>query len=127
MERRSAVTVAAPSCVADSGGICSALLLCSALLRSARCLVLRSHVFMIRKGVVQHDPRLLTRVLRQLTAIRGRLTTGVLRALTKQYLPPLTATLQEAQVSSSSSSTAAATATKRAFTTDASKHDVASD
>jgi len=56
--------------------------------------VLRSHVFIIRKGVVQHDPRLLVRVLRQLTAVRAKLTQPVLRALTKQYLPALTDTVE---------------------------------
>ena len=82
------------------------LLLCSAC-SSVCCAVLRSHVFMIRKGVVQNDPRLLTRVLRQLTAVRGQLTAPILRALTKQYLPTLSATLQNAQAATMSDSSSA--------------------
>lgn len=53
---------------------------------------------MIRKGVVQHDARLLTRVLRQLTAVRAKLTPPVLRALTNQYMPSLTDAIVQAQV-----------------------------
>lgn len=60
--------------------------------------MLRSHVFIIRKGVVQHDPRLLVRVLRQLTAVRAKLTQPVLRALTKQYLPALLETVEALKV-----------------------------
>lgn len=47
--------------------------------------LLRSHVYMIRKGVVQRDGRLLQRVLRQLTAVRAKLTAPMLKALAKQY------------------------------------------
>jgi len=55
-------------------------------------------VFIIRKGVVQQDGRLLIRVLRQLTAVRAKLTQPVLRALTKQYLPALTKTVEGLKV-----------------------------
>jgi 26S proteasome regulatory subunit N3 len=58
---------------------------------------LRSHVFMIRKGVVQHDARLLTRVLREITAIRGKLTAPVMKAFTEQYAPTLTQSIVDAQ------------------------------
>ncbi len=76
------------------------MLLCPALgssLATASSLhaaaVLRSHIFIIRKGVVQHDPRLLIRVLRQLSTVRAKMTVPVLRALTKQYLPAQAATV----------------------------------
>lgn len=56
--------------------------------------LLRSHIFMIRKGVVQHDPRLLTRVLRQITSVRTKLTLPIMKALIKQYLPAMESTLE---------------------------------
>lgn len=50
---------------------------------------------MLRKGVVQHDSRLLTRVLRQLSGVRSSLTPAVVTALTKQYAPEMTAAITE--------------------------------
>lgn len=59
--------------------------------------VLRTHIYLIRKGVVQRDPRLLQRVLRQLTGVRRQLTAPVLRALAKQHAPNALQPLLDAQ------------------------------
>lgn len=54
---------------------------------------------MVRKGVVQGDPRLLTRVFRQLNSVRESLTGRVMVALTEQYTPALTQTVKQVQQS----------------------------
>jgi len=104
----SASAAAAPAAVAAVGGKKDEPKPLSQQQQTIR--LLRSHVFIIRKGVVQQDGRLLIRVLRQLTAVRAKLTQPVLRALTKQYLPALTKTVDGLKDDASMSDVAAANA-----------------
>jgi len=95
--------------------------------------LIRTHVFLLRKGVILHDTRLVTRVLRQLTQVRHKLTPTIIKALAKQYQPQLLEIINQAQSSlmedsetagedlSPPTTTAAASSSSTSATSDAAK------